>query len=67
MNRKDSICLKEPEQHIRGDTAGRLFEAFFIIIIVIINASASLRERYLSKNQQYILKSIKNNLWHFNF
>ncbi len=36
MNRNDSICLKEPEQHISGD---RLFETFFIIIIVIINAS----------------------------
>ncbi len=62
MNRNDSICLKEPEQHISGD---RLFETFFIIIIVIINAS--LREWYLSKNLQYIRKTIENKLWYFIF
>lgn len=62
MNGNDSICLKEPEQHISRD---RLFETLFIIIIVIINAS--LREQYLSKNLQYILKTIENKLWHFIF
>ncbi len=62
MNRNDSICLKETEQHISGD---RLFETFFIIIIVIINAS--LREWYLSKNLQYIRKTIENKLWYFIF
>lgn len=63
MNGNDSICLKEPEQHISGD---RLFETLFIIIIIVI-INASLREQYLSKNLQYILKTIENKLWHFIF